>query len=100
MAKLREIADRMRAEIEAAPFGHTKQTLGGGLMLALFRNDVRWRLTLRRINVYPSDREVEICSCAFGAPLGTEPTRRLWPERVSASRSVTWYCVDLMWRED
>lgn len=99
MAKLREIASGMRAEIEALPFGHCRKPLGGGLMLVLFHNDLSWRLTLRRVKVFPSEREVEICVAAFGVPAGTDPARRVWSERVSARQSVMWYCVDLLWRE-
>jgi hypothetical protein len=97
--KLPEIAADMRQQLDGAPYGHITRPLSGGLKLVLKRNDNRWRLTLRRINVYPSDRELAIYARAFGIPEGTEPARRLWQERVSAHDRVTWYCIDLIWRE-
>jgi len=79
--------------------------LSGGLVLFLFRNGAHWRLTLRRLRVYPSENEVAICCRAFAVPAGTEPARR----EVDAVPAVTaggrggnffvWHCIDLIWSE-
>jgi hypothetical protein len=96
---LTEIAATMYQELRQRPFGHARYPLSGGLVIILSRNEPRWRLTLRRLSVYPSEREVAICARAFSVAVGTEPARRVQTERVSAQQTVIWYCIDLIWRE-
>lgn len=99
MLKLNDIAASMRKGLLLQAHGYASYPLSGGLVLILVRNEPRWRLTLRRREIFPSDNEIKVCRRAFGVPEGTDEQRRVQSERINARQSVVWWCVDLAWRE-
>ena len=58
----------------------------------------RFLLKVRREGVYPSEREVEIVSQAFGVPVGTEPAQRIAKDWSKGYRRAM-YVVELGWTE-
>lgn len=94
--KLVEIAREMRAAVAAG--GWRLVWLPKGLEIGLHRKEERFRLVVRREGVFPSEQEIEIVSQAFGAPVGTEPARRVvldWSKGYKRSM----YVVELGWTE-
>jgi hypothetical protein len=98
MSKLSSIAASMRSTIADKPAAWVSQPLPGGLEIVLSHREESWRLALRRLDVYPSDTEVEVCSRVFGVPEGTEPARHRSNDR-SNDRIAHYHIVELNWRE-
>lgn len=98
---LQRIADNMIAAVAASPLTRawTSQVLSGGLEIVYSRDGDTYRLALRRDNVFPSDKEINILASVFdvppGVPLNTY-TRRL-PGSVSG-RPVTSHVIEYVWR--
>jgi len=111
-ANLQNIADRMRASIDATG-GRGRgtrarrwvtETLPGGLAMVLQREDVagrlRYRLALRRENVQPSDSDLAICARVFGVPPGWEPFRfRMVRRNVKTHSRMQYEVLEVRWYE-
>ena len=100
MSQLDTKAAEMRGYLSKANSGWQQAVLRGGLVVELERWDDRWRLSLGRERVAPSDTDFEACREAFGAPAEAEPSRRrakTWS--ATTGRTVVWEIVELRWRE-
>jgi hypothetical protein len=98
--KLEMIAARLRTAVAAKPFGWANHTLPGGLDLVLSHNGEKWRLALRREQVYPSEVEAEILTRVFGVAEGTDPKRRQYCEvHPDTQRRIQWQIIEYNWIE-
>jgi uncharacterized membrane protein YhfC len=97
--KLTAIAAEMRAHIARAD-GTAYQRLGGGLEVILVRTGEQLMLTLRRMEVAPSDVEVTILRGAFAVP--TDAPAQLFAHRITSpatGENALYRSVTLTWRE-
>jgi hypothetical protein len=102
---LRQIAQGMRQGLDwSRQAGKDRawnlRSLPRGLQLLLSYQDDRWRLALRRTDVYPSEEEVELCARAFDVP--DCPRRRNYTSSEKSSitnHKTVYYIVELTWRE-
>jgi hypothetical protein len=105
MPTLRQTAQAMRQGLDWSKQAGKEtawnlRTLPRGLQLLLSYQDNRWRLALRRTDVAPSEKEVELCARAFDVP--AEPRRRNYTSSEKASvtnHKVVYHIVELSWRE-
>ena len=94
------MADEMRSAVLAQqPPMAVWRPLQRGLILVLERTDQEWRLALGRKDVYPSEQEIAICQGAFTVPVGTQVAKRTQQRLNSQRKLVTFYVVEMFWRE-
>lgn len=65
----------LAANDDEAAFHIVQRRLGPGLILDLELSANRWQLSLSRINIRPSEAEIDTCTGAFDAPDGTRTLR-------------------------
>ena len=96
---LAEIAAAMRAQIARAD-GVAQQRLNGGLEVILVRISEQRMLTLRRIDVPPSDVEITVLRGAFAVPdePHIQPFAR-WLILPKTGERALYRGVTLTWRE-
>lgn len=100
MSKLTAIADQIRRQIDAKTFGWVKHTFTGGLEIVVSRNGEKYRLAMRRQNVFPSQTEIDLLLPLFGVAEGTELHWRRVDDKFSRAPSVIhWYIVEANWIE-
>jgi hypothetical protein len=97
---LNRVAQQMRIQIAALPYGLLQSALAGDLTVALQRNQDHYRLALGRDGLAPAPSDVLRLASAFAVPEGTEPVLRKRQERHPCSgRLINWYVVELQWIE-
>lgn len=98
MPRLVDIATQMRAALVDSACVYRR--LAGGLELQLARADHHYYLTLRRMDVAPSDTEVRICRTAFGVPDDT--SARTFARRMITPKThelALYRGLELHWQE-
>jgi hypothetical protein len=80
----------------AAHNGVAKHKLQRGLALVLRQAGRQRTLAAGRIGVYPSDKEIEIITLAFGVPAGSEAQRSQMRDAHKRNWSVlTWTWIEV-----
>jgi hypothetical protein len=96
---LAEIAGEMRGRLQGRN-GYEWLRLSGGLEIVFSKSERRWTLVLKRTDVEPSAREVEICRKAFGTPEGAGVRRFARRMLTSRTKELALYRgVELAWWE-
>lgn len=99
MSKLSALAADMRRCVGSKPFGKANVTLDG-LEIGLSHIDERWRLTIRRERVYPSQVEQDILTDLFGVAQGCQPEPNEKTEtNPKTGRPVLWCGIVYNWIE-